>query len=139
MTQAFPPQPLASKLARRRSIISLTPLIDVVFILLVFFMLASSLQQYRSIPMGGPAETSGQPVLDELVVIIVHQDHVEIGGDSMPLTSALKRLAPAQQQSASPRILLQPAPGVSFQRAVTVLDELNTITRADVSLVNTAN
>lgn len=36
---------------RKRPVVSLTPLIDVVFILLVFFMLASSLQRNQAIEL----------------------------------------------------------------------------------------
>ncbi|OOC09384.1 ExbD/TolR family protein, partial [Thioalkalivibrio halophilus] len=36
---------------RRRNLISLTPLIDVVFILLVFFMLASSFLDWRAVEL----------------------------------------------------------------------------------------
>jgi biopolymer transport protein ExbD len=40
--------------APHRRLISLTPLIDVVFILLVFFMLASSLIKWQAVEMGEP-------------------------------------------------------------------------------------
>jgi hypothetical protein len=48
--QACAPQPrrLAAEPRRRRALISMTPLIDVVFILLIFFMLASSFLNWRS-------------------------------------------------------------------------------------------
>ncbi len=39
----------------RRSTISLTPLIDVVFILLLFFMLTSRFQHYQAMPLNVPA------------------------------------------------------------------------------------
>jgi len=45
------PALVASETTRRRSVISLTPLIDVVFILLLFFMLASNFSQQRSVSM----------------------------------------------------------------------------------------
>jgi biopolymer transport protein ExbD len=43
------PPRLAAKQPPRRAVVSLTPLIDVVFILLVFFMLASSFVKWRAI------------------------------------------------------------------------------------------
>lgn len=49
---------------RRKRNINLTPLIDVVFILLVFFMLASSLTDWRSIQLAtgtAPAEPGQAP------------------------------------------------------------------------------
>ena len=52
---ARPPSWPIAKPRRRRSPISLTPLIDVVFILLVFFMLASSFLDWRSITLAAPS------------------------------------------------------------------------------------
>ena len=49
---------IKSTLAPRRSTISLTPLIDVVFILLLFFMLTSRFQQYQAIALDVPANDS---------------------------------------------------------------------------------
>ena len=53
------PQRLADsfgqRASRRRALIGLTPLIDVVFILLVFFMLASSFLDWRAIDLTAPA------------------------------------------------------------------------------------
>ena len=46
---------LAAAAQKKRPLISLTPLIDVVFILLVFFMLASSFLDWRSIDLSTPA------------------------------------------------------------------------------------
>ena len=48
---SLPAMPLFRVLpnSRRRALISLTPLIDMVFILMVFFMLASSFQTWRAI------------------------------------------------------------------------------------------
>ena len=47
---------LDSERAGRRSPISLTPLIDVVFILLPFFMLTSRFQQYQAIALDVPSD-----------------------------------------------------------------------------------
>ena len=46
-----------AKIQRKHSLISLTPLIDVVFILLIFFMLASSFAEWQFIELSvGEAE-----------------------------------------------------------------------------------
>ena len=60
---------LAPQNNRRRNLISLTPLIDVVFILLVFFMLASSFLDWRSITLDPPKQTGGSPSLEQAVLI----------------------------------------------------------------------
>lgn len=47
--------------SRRRAFISLTPLIDVVFILLLFFMLASNFERNSSMLLSTSNTTSGAP------------------------------------------------------------------------------
>ena len=51
---------------RRRSVISLTPLIDVVFILLLFFMLASNFSQERSLSLISQSNSSSAIVETEI-------------------------------------------------------------------------
>ena len=53
---------LTAPRSRRRALISLTPLIDVVFILLVFYMLASTFTDWNAIPLAlDPAPRDGDP------------------------------------------------------------------------------
>lgn len=62
--------------ARRRSIMNLTPLIDVVFLLLVFFMLASTFLKFGTIGLqteGGGAGVAG--AMDTVALV-----HVGAGG-----------------------------------------------------------
>ncbi|MFK8076305.1 MAG: ExbD/TolR family protein [Granulosicoccus sp.] len=65
---------LATK--RRRSVISLTPLIDVVFILLLFFMLASNFSQERSLSLISQSHSSSAVVDTEIVRASVRFEQV---------------------------------------------------------------
>ncbi len=58
MSAIFTPLPSLRAVTdgRRRALISLTPLIDVVFILLVFFMLPSSFLDWRAIDLDPPGQ-----------------------------------------------------------------------------------
>jgi biopolymer transport protein ExbD len=107
---------------RRRSLISLTPLIDVVFILLVFFMLASNFTQIRAIGVSIPPE-AGRPAAGERVVLVrVHPDgRLELDGQAV----GLEELATRVRQSARSRdVLVQPVGETRLQALVTVLDRL---------------
>ena len=55
---------------RRRSLISLTPLIDVVFILLIFFMLASSFSTEEAIELSMPGSGAAEGALPGSLVRI---------------------------------------------------------------------
>jgi biopolymer transport protein ExbD len=118
-----PPEKLASLSRRRKSPISLTPLIDVVFILLVFFMLASSFMDWRSLSLDTSA--AGEPAPSEQTPFVV-----QIGADSLRLngeTIALDRLidqAQARQPAEQP-VSLQPLADTRVQAVVAVMDALN--------------
>jgi len=51
--------------------IGLTPLIDVVFLLLVFFMLASTFLKFSYLPLTAGGEGVGAPALSETVIVRV--------------------------------------------------------------------
>lgn len=55
----------------KRNRLSLTPLIDVVFLLLLFFMLATQFDKYQSIDLVFPSSNSEQPQ-EESKPIIIH-------------------------------------------------------------------
>lgn len=136
MTAASAPQPLANRTRRRRALIGLTPLIDVVFILLVFFMLASSLQPYSAISLGAPAETGVRANEGEAIVIDIHGNDVGLGGERMPLAEAIPLIRQRVAGSADGRVILRPAPGTTLQRTVTVLDALRDVEGAEIAFVN---
>ncbi len=57
-----------------RELVNITPLIDVVFILLVFFMLAGAIERPESIPVTPPKSESRLASEVEDVVILVGED-----------------------------------------------------------------
>ncbi|PIB24253.1 indolepyruvate ferredoxin oxidoreductase [Amylibacter kogurei] len=77
---------------RRRRRPSLTPMIDVVFLLLVFFMLASQFGKDQAVTLpilGGDAgaKYTGPPRL-----ITVMRDQIQLNGATMGLTSVIEQL-----------------------------------------------
>jgi biopolymer transport protein ExbD len=81
---------------RRRSVISLTPLIDVVFILLLFFMLASNFSQERSVSWSsvgdGRNQTENVPLESSQIYLQTAQRYV-LDGIAMPQVLLLEELA----------------------------------------------
>ncbi|MDO6805130.1 biopolymer transporter ExbD, partial [Wenyingzhuangia sp. 1_MG-2023] len=60
---------------RRARPISLTALIDVVFILLMFFMLTSSFTQWLTMPLASQSASSEPAETEELPqLLVLHQD-----------------------------------------------------------------
>ncbi len=126
-----PPQP-------PKRLITLTPLIDVVFILLVFFMLASSYLDWHAIDLNissgkGAASSSQRAILISLGA----DGSLAVGsqtiGQGQLATLVGARLADNPDQ----RVVVRSEPGVPLQRAVNILDLLRGSGAADVSLSRT--
>ena len=125
----------ASRGQRRRPLISLTPLIDVVFILLVFFMLASSFLDWRSIELNAPGRAGGQPSMVGALLVDVTADGPRLAGESIGLDELYDRVSARLEQRPDQRVLVKPAPDVQLQEVVDVLDSLSEAGVVDLSLI----
>ncbi len=127
---------LASERRRSRARIGLTPLIDVVFILLVFFMLASSFLDWRSIELAasarGPAAGTG---FEGAMLVEVGAAGLRLGGVALSDEALSARLAERLAAAPGQRVLVQPDRGVAMQRVVDVLDRLDAAGARAVALV----
>ena len=101
---------------------SLTPMVDVVFLLLVFFMLAARFGLDRAIPLTPPGPSvgayQGAPRL-----VTVTPDAVLLNGVAVPegeLAAALAPLMPDPEAT----VILRSAETARLQRLVAVLDRL---------------
>jgi biopolymer transport protein ExbD len=106
---------------RRRP--NLTPMIDVVFLLLIFFMLASRFGVDRALPLssaGGAGEYSGPPRLVELTPTGLSLNGVPVTADALAAG-----LAPLMQ-SPNDAIILRARDGADLQALVSVMDRLGT-------------
>ena len=106
---------------RRRRKPSLTPMIDVVFLLLVFFMLASRFGFYQVMPMplaSGGGDFSGPPRL-----IDVLPDTVRLNGIEQPVSGVIASLGELLK-TPSDSIILRAREGADVQRLVTITGAL---------------
>ncbi len=110
---------------RRRLVISLTALIDVVFILLMFFMLTSSFVKVRSLEMQAPVASDSQETPEPELLLINSSGAISrFGGEQLAShyqqldAQALAQLEPGKA------IVLVPAASVSVQALVTTLESL---------------
>ncbi len=128
----------AEKSAKRKNIISLTPLIDVVFILLVFFMLASSFADWRSVALD--TSTAAQPAPSQVTPFLVQLSAVPSGDSvrsSEQLSQAQLRLngnevslqqlltLAQQRQPADLIVSIQPLADTPVQALIALLDALD--------------
>ena len=101
---------------RRRRALSMTSLIDVIFLLLLFFMLSSTFTRFGDLPLttatGGVAVASEAPLFLRLTEETLMLDTEAVDLASLPTVLAAR--APV-------RVVLAPSTEVSSQRLVDVL------------------
>ncbi|MBL7250292.1 ExbD/TolR family protein [Alloalcanivorax sp. C16-2] len=110
--------------------ISLTPLIDVVFILLVFFMLASRFGDWKDLPVNVlPSEESAdQQDRDWLTLTVTESGQVEIGDTTYALDELAAQLDPGKT------VLITGEPDAPLQAALATLDAVRAAGVKDVQL-----
>jgi biopolymer transport protein ExbD len=118
--------------SRRRARIGLTPLIDVVFILLVFFMLASSFVDDRALEIATPAAALGGRSLEGVLLIELRGDGLRLSGGRVTAEQLTARLAEHAARNPDQRVVIRPAAGVPLQQAVALVDR---VTAAGLSQV----
>ena len=116
---------IESKIVGKR-IVSLTPLIDVVFILLVFFMLVSNFNQFNAIVVNAPAPATRQDNSMEgaLLIRLGEQGEIDIGGRPVAWEQIREIVQQALAEKPERRVLIKPHAGLAIQEVVNLLDEL---------------
>lgn len=112
---------------RPRQLISLTPLIDVVFILLVFFMLASSFLDWRSISLdtvNAPSQ-SRQSTEHRVWILQVTDDKLTLDDVPASLDEVIVQLQQGLALEPDGKLIIQPINQTPLQAVVNVLDRLN--------------
>jgi len=100
---------------------SLTPMIDVVFLLLVFFMLAARFGHDLSLPMatgGGDAAYDGPPRL-----VTIGPDTLTLNGQAVTPEALPEALGPLMT-APDDIVVLRPAEGVALGRLIAITDAL---------------
>ncbi len=124
--EPYTPSKLVLHQPHRRAVISLTPLIDVVFILLVFFMLASSFLDWRSITLDTvlPPPSSRQATDQRPLLLSVSAEQTRLNGEPLSMDVLLPRLQQRLDADPNATVRVQPLGDTSLQAVVAVLDEL---------------
>ncbi len=104
-------------------VLNITPLIDVVFILLVFFMLATSFASYRLIRVETPRETEIVKTSEGAIVIGLEPDG-SFTFDTRPIDESDLGPAVAEIVAIDPGrvFLVRPEEGVPLQDAIRIYD-----------------
>lgn len=120
-----------SRPGRAAPSISIAPLVDCVFLLLIFFLLTSTFSQREAVRIRLPAMSTSSPHHERGAVVAVERDGtVSVGGRPVALGDLEAALRSARKDS--DRALIVADRGVVFSRVTDVLDAAR---RAGVSRV----
>ncbi|MGN8158248.1 ExbD/TolR family protein [Salinisphaera sp. RV14] len=121
---------------RRARLIGLTPLIDVVFILLLFFMLAYNFTDEHRITLDTAAGSAHAHGIEGALLVEVRTDGVRFAGHYMPMKTLIARVTAARRGHPDRRVLVRSANGVTLQHTVRVLDALSQAGVQHISLMD---
>lgn len=106
--------------------LELTPLIDMVFLLLIFFLVATTFhQEEREMQIALPVATSAGPIsalLQELVVNVDEEGHIILGGRRMEPQALRSMIAEAVELNPQQKVTIRGDRRTAYANIVTVLD-----------------
>src|SRR5262245_6966455 len=112
--------------APRRARIEIIPMIDVVFFLLVFFMMASlAMTIYRGLPVSLPQAASGERHIAETAAITLTRDGGSfLNSEPVIVATLAGRIRPLLAKNRELAVVINADREVAHARVVDVLDEL---------------
>lgn len=125
---------IAPRRSQRRSV-SLTPLIDVVFILLLFFMLASSFSDWTAVELGSGSGTRAAGDEGALVIHVGANDTLSLGGVPVAFDDLGERLSKRLAGKPDKPVAVTIGEVVALQRVITVMDVARRAGAGRVTLV----
>ena len=109
------------KQRRRVALLNVTPLIDVVFILLVFFMLTTNFARFRLIGVDAPEETEAvKDAAAAIVVLVKANGEYEYDNAPASLEDIAREVAAITDIDPGRSFLIRPERGVDMQAALDV-------------------
>lgn len=111
---------------RKNRLVSMTPLIDVVFILLLFFMLASNFQQWRAMPLQLSGQNNGPTEREQSFSVVIRQDGgLELNNRPIALETLTATLKRQIADGFDPNVLIAASESTGLQTLVHVIDSIS--------------
>ncbi|MCR9241667.1 MAG: biopolymer transporter ExbD [Rhodobiaceae bacterium] len=109
---------------RSKLVLSLTPLIDVVFILLIFFMLASQFVDWRQIKLTPQAQFS-EAVGEEQTLSLILQNDGSFMLDGQAVEGLQLAIAALISHGKNRTVFIEPEEDVEIQSVIDMIEALN--------------
>lgn len=102
--------------------LNITPLIDVVFLLLIFFMLSYHFVDSSGIKLTLPKATTSQSRQEGVIISIRHDNEVYLNDENMTLDDLPGRLASAIKNASQKTVIIKADEKINLKLAVQVMD-----------------
>lgn len=112
----------------------MTSLIDVIFLLLLFFMLSSTFTRFAEVPLGA-ASTGGGASPERSVFVSVGADVLRVNGTPIGMPDLEDTFAPLRVPTGPTPVLLAASGDVTAQRLTDVLAGLHRISGLSITVL----
>ena len=121
--------------ARIATELNIAPLIDVVFLLLIFFMLTSTLITQEGIEVSLPGATESKPLEKTPIVVSLNKiGQMHLNGTSISETDLRAQLAELLREKSDRPISLQTHADLSIQHLVSAMDLIRSVGGHNIAL-----
>jgi len=124
---------------RKKTLVNLTPLIDVVFILLIFFMLASNFIQWHTIELSVGESSDIEIDHQKISIIGISPENLySLNKQLLPLDAIISKVRERIRNNIEHPIIVQPKEGTDVQAMVNVLNLLKDFAGNSISVAKPA-
>ncbi|MDE0421182.1 MAG: biopolymer transporter ExbD [Gammaproteobacteria bacterium] len=117
--------------------INLTPMLDVVFIMLIFFIVTATFVKEVGLDVNQPAKpTRVDPEKRTIVVRITDQDRILVAGSDVDVRSVRANIERLHAENPEAPVVIQPHPNSRADTTVRVLDSARRAGVGNVSLAS---
>lgn len=115
--------------------VDMTPLIDMMFLLIIFFLIATSFQTYKKISVTLPgSETGENPVNESLIISILKDGSIEIEEKKFTLSQFNEYLKENYSILSKKQIYINADRSVDYESIIKILDVLRKNSLQSISL-----
>ncbi len=120
---------------RRRPELLLTPLIDIIFLLVVFFIINTSFRQERYIDVDLPAAETSQDIQSTGITLTLRADGtVAVEGEEISWESVVSAISAAAEKTGASEVIVRGDEDIPYGRAVEAIDRIRLAGLEAVSL-----
>jgi len=121
---------------KRDYTVDITPLVDVVFLMLIFFMVSTSFKVASSLKLELPASTSHEQVTDakEVVISVNTKGQLYVQDEPVSDSALRKRILNVTKGDPNMRAVLRADANSQYKRVVFVLDVLRQLGMGKVAI-----